>query len=184
MRNNLSKCFMGAQRSFGDCALPDQHCHLLLAMLPTYPANVPRWRGMPSVDALRDVPPLLYAHRLFCMPSSKTAALDFDARSGQVDRRSDYSASCCSPSATKEGDVKHVTHFSLECSSRFKGTSRRRYLPFSPISNFDSLRGTIRLRFGVATQGGAYEAAVRRRYRPMSGLPSADLRRAPSKALV
>jgi len=27
---------------------------------------------------------------------------------------------------------------------------------------------------------GAYEAAVRRRYRPMSGLPSADLRRAPS----
>jgi hypothetical protein len=33
---------------------------LLLAMLPRFPANVSRWRGMLGVDALRGVPPLLY----------------------------------------------------------------------------------------------------------------------------
>ena len=79
------------------------------------------------------------------MPLSKTAAFDSDVQSGQVDRRSDYSASCCSPSAAKKGDVKiHVSNafqLGMFLAIQFKGTSRQ---GISATQAYLELRLTLR----------------------------------------
>src|SRR5215472_14955820 len=63
-------------------------------MSQKYLVNFAYWRGLVGVDTSRGAPPLLCAQRLFCMPLSRNAASDSDARLGRVDHRSDYSVSC------------------------------------------------------------------------------------------